>query len=392
MEGLLPLRPALQRSLRAAAAWFRGMVDPSTQRLHYSYSVSHGRHEDRRCPIRDIGTAADLAVLSAATGSREFDTVIASTLQHYESILVRQKEQLETWAHLSGGQDGLGEPSSVAHSAMLLLALAAWEGHPSEAARRRTMGQLAAGIMHQQRPDGSLRIFFEPGGPGLYGGDAGWQLYGGEAAFAIATTYGRLRDDGLLRAAAAALRAFQARYRRGEVDPDELVFFANWQCAAGGTLHCLSGDAGERAWVAAYLAELQDDILDSAFYDQVKQAPHQQAVVEVACALEGLSHSMAVSQAQLAAAAPGSGAGSEGAEAADEERQRLELYAACARVAVAFLLAAQVQPGPGVPAAAVGGFPHSLRAGSGQRVDVTGHVCCAFVKLLELLGREAAEE
>lgn len=60
--------------------------------------------------------------------------------------------------HLAAGRRGLGEPSSVAHSSMLLLALAAWEGHPDEAERRRHMAQLAAGIMHQQRKDGSFRV------------------------------------------------------------------------------------------------------------------------------------------------------------------------------------------------------------------------------------------
>lgn len=104
---------------------------------------------------------------------------------------------------------------------MLLLALAAWEGHPADAARRRTMGELAAGILRQQRLDGSLHIYFEPGGPGLEGSDPGWQLYGGEAAYAVGTAYGRLQDGRLLRATAAALRAFQAKYRHacGGVGP-----------------------------------------------------------------------------------------------------------------------------------------------------------------------------
>lgn len=53
----------------------------------------------------------------------------------------------------------------------------------------------------------------------------------------------------------------------------------------------------------------------------------------------------------------------------------------------------QVSEGPGLPPAAVGGFPHTLRPGAGQRVDVTGHVCCAFAQLLQLLerGRRAEE-
>lgn len=51
----------------------------------------------------------------------------------------------------------------------------------------------------------------------------------------------------------------------------------------------------------------------------------------------------------------------------------------------------QVQAGPGVPAASVGGFGHTQRAGSGQRVDVTGHVCCAFSRLLEILDQQHEE-
>lgn len=97
MELLLPQRTALQRSLRAAAAWFSGMVDPATQRLHYSYSVAHARHEDQRCPIRDIGTAADLAVLSAASGSCEFDQV--SLTVHAAHAPLRR---LRTWKHMDG--------------------------------------------------------------------------------------------------------------------------------------------------------------------------------------------------------------------------------------------------------------------------------------------------
>lgn len=58
--------------------------------------------------------------------------------------------------------------------------------------------------------------------------------------------------------------------------------------------------------------------------------------MEVACALEGLSHCLAVSQAQLAASAHGGGA------AAEEGRRRLERYVACARLAATFLLEAQV--------------------------------------------------
>lgn len=51
----------------------------------------------------------------------------------------------------------------------------------------------------------------------------------------------------------------------------------------------------------------------------------------------------------------------------------------------------QVKAGPGVPDASVGGFGHTQQAKSGQRVDVTGHVVCAFIKLLEILDQQAEE-
>ena len=46
----------------------------------------------------------------------------------------------------------------MAHSAMLLLALAAWEGHPDEKQRRQLMSELAAGLLHEQRSDGAFKV------------------------------------------------------------------------------------------------------------------------------------------------------------------------------------------------------------------------------------------
>ena len=40
---------------------------------------------------------------------------------------------------------------------MMLLALAAWEGHPRREQRRRLMAELAAGLLHQQRQDGTFK-------------------------------------------------------------------------------------------------------------------------------------------------------------------------------------------------------------------------------------------
>lgn len=54
-----------------------------------------------------------------------------------------------------------------------------------------------------------LQIYFDPVGLP----DSGWQLYGGEAACALATAFGRLSDAHLLSAASRALEAYRSMYR-----------------------------------------------------------------------------------------------------------------------------------------------------------------------------------
>jgi len=82
--------------------------------------------------------------------------------------------------YLAAGRRGLGENSSVAHSAMLLLSLAAWEGHPQQAERRRLMAQLAEGIVQQQRKDGSLQARLGVCRSGRLAERAGWARCGGD--------------------------------------------------------------------------------------------------------------------------------------------------------------------------------------------------------------------
>ena len=225
-----------------------------------------------------------------------------------------------TWAcrcHLGAGRGGLGEPSTVAHSAMLLLALASWEGHPKPAQRRRLMAELAAGLLRQQRGDGSFAVHFDP--PGLP--DSGWQLYGGEAAYALAAAGAALDDARLLGAAERALEAYRRRYtgltgwlgvpggraplwssdchvgcggeeggrqlaphlaqlvacaflpflRQGEVEAEERAFFANWQCQAGAAVHRQLPPGRERRQLAAYMHGLQGGIIGSGYYQDVRE-------------------------------------------------------------------------------------------------------------------------
>ena len=169
-----------------------------------------------------MGTAGDLAVLQRRVpgeGGAAFDAAIGTTLAHYCSDAALEHHggggggEHEAWCHPSAA--ALGEPASIAHSAMLLLALAAWGAHPCPQEQRALLAALAAGIRRQQRSDGSLTVYF--GGSGGRLPDAGWQLYGGEAALALARAGTLLGDARLLAAAAAALAAYRTAYRRAGV-------------------------------------------------------------------------------------------------------------------------------------------------------------------------------
>eukprot|EP00887_Chlorella_sp_A99_P000542 scaffold17.g542.t1 len=297
------------------------MVDPSTSRLYYEFLPAAKQRVHAHSPVRDIGTACDLAVLQTFTGGSEFDGVIDATLDHYLPMLDHETyEEPEAWCFLD--PERLGEPSSVAHSAFLLMALAAWERFPREGEKEALLAELAAGI-----------VYFAPHGLP----DVGWTLYGGEATLGVLTAYRRLGDERLWQSGACGSSREQTLSNsnialpRMPVDPDELVFFANWQSQASRLLAQQTADPQQRAAMCAYVHGLQDAIQHHRFYEAVWQAPGSMAVVEVACALEALADALALAM-----------------EAGDAKLQRR--YGA--------QVATLVKGGPGVPAEAVGGFGH----------------------------------
>lgn len=125
MEALAPLRslrPALAASLRAASGWFRGMANPRTHRLHYAFEPAEGRYRDANSPIRDCGTAGDLAVLQRALGAPAFDDVLAATLRAFEGFVVHHSDAPEPWwvpAAAASGRGGSTLTAALTRPALL---------------------------------------------------------------------------------------------------------------------------------------------------------------------------------------------------------------------------------------------------------------------------------
>ena len=149
-------------------------------------------------------------------------------------------------------------------------------------------------------------------------------------------------------------------YDRGRVEPEFLVFFANWQSQAGRLLFEATTNSKVKDLVRAFLFELHDLVIERGFYDRVARYPEAQACVEVACGLEGIADAYAV------AAAIGD--------------WRTEDYRRCILTALDFLMRAQRMTG--CTSRERGGFGGSPAIRE-QRIDVIGHVASGFIKSVE---------
>jgi hypothetical protein len=186
--------------------------------LEYLYLPQTDSFVRERSPIRDIASVWDLEILSNFLSRHELQGVIEKSLSHYASYLVDRD------GYLILDPDRLGEPSSIAHSAFLILALL----HGPSPRTVQEIAALATGVIRQQRSDGSYRICFDelP--------DEGEELYAGEAMLALLEAYRQLRDAPCLHSASMGLSYYETQYfRGGHVSDEVLVFFANWQSQAG---------------------------------------------------------------------------------------------------------------------------------------------------------------
>lgn len=337
----MTLAALLTERLELIDRWYGGMVSATTGRLEYLYLPQTDGFVRGTSPIRDIASVWDLEVLERFLHRHTLRGVVETSLAHFRTLLVSEDGCLIL------DPRRLAEPSSIAHSTFLLLALL------DEATQDlSSAASLAEGLYRQQRPDGSFKVYFQdlP--------DEGAELYAGEAMLGLMEAFRHLRDPRYLRSVEAAFRFYDAHYfRGGRVGADMLVFFANWQSQACRLLFECSERDGLRQVVADYLGRMHDRIIDQGFYEAVERSAERQASVEVACAVEGLAEAYSL--------ACGSNEG------------RAERFRRALGVALAYLV--DLPCTDACTDKERGGFGMSL-ADRSERIDVTGHVASAFVK------------
>jgi hypothetical protein len=321
------------------------MVNRRTGLLEYQYDPQTGAFLRQSSPIRDIGAIWDVELLGKFLSRHELDPLIERSLRHFSQYLLRR----DGYTVLDPSR--LNEPSNIAHSALMTLALL----HAPEPRDKTRIASLAGGILRQQRADGSYKIFFHdlP--------DEGEELYAGEAMLALLEAHRLLHEPQYLHSAESAFAHYRTEYYdRGRITPDMLVFFANWQAQACRLLFYLTADTSLREAVAAYVLDMHERIIDTGFYEDIERNPARQVSVEVACALEGLNDAYAVARVF--------------------DTRRAARFGPCICTGLSYLLKLQCpEDGAGRKK---GGFGFSLTNRT-QRIDIIGHAASTFMKSVE---------
>jgi poly-gamma-glutamate synthesis protein (capsule biosynthesis protein) len=325
--------------------WYGGMITERTGRLAYTYDPETDVATADGSPIRDIASIWDVELLSRFLARSDLLPLVERSLTHYAGDLVRHDGALIL------DSDRLGEPSGIAHSAFMILALL----HADHAGREATAVALAEGILRQQRHDGSYKVYFGAAP------DDGLELYPGEAMLALMEVHALTDDARYVNSVERGFRYCRDRFPPHALGSDLRVFYANWQSQYAAPLHARTQSDTLRREVGDYVFALHDRILEAGFYDAIERYPMRQATVEVACGLEGLNDAYTIA-------------------ARERDGDRVRAYERCIRVALAWLFRAQRLEH--CTPREKGGFGHSL-ADRTQRIDVTGHVLAGFIKSLQ---------
>lgn len=221
---------ALLDRLQLVFDWYQGMADPLTGRFVYLYHPERDSQVVDGSPIRDIGAVWDVEVLGAFLGraelrpatERALDWLLALIMERAGSAVVAPTD----------------EEATIAHNAFMLLALA----RSTRGDRVQRIVPLAEAILLQQRRDGSYRVSFSSET------DLGEDFHpADEAMLALLEAYRLTGDDRFLASVERGFRLHRLDYYdTGSVEPDSLVFFANWQSQAGRLLFDLTAEADTR--------------------------------------------------------------------------------------------------------------------------------------------------
>ena len=107
----------LAQRLERVYRWYGGMVNRDTGMLEYLYNPKTDTFLRKKSPIRDIASVWDVEMLGDFLNRHELRSLVEKSLQHYDDYLMERE------GHLILDPGRLEEPSSIAHSAFMILVL-----------------------------------------------------------------------------------------------------------------------------------------------------------------------------------------------------------------------------------------------------------------------------
>ena len=385
--------------LSRMTSYFCSMVDPNTNRFYYRCLPTSGRRIHGHCPVRDLGSAWDTATLlnfwshsetqpeSYKATSNKLSDAVTTTINAYNGPLWLAFTDSHNRRCVSIPSKVLREPSTIAHSAFLVLA--------SVGARRLSIldpkesnvpiDSLVGGILSMQQSDtGAFATQF--GDDDIY---RGIEFYPGEAMLALLDAFeisGNMpgilspatRTD-IIPAVQRAFLFYSDYYHQGYVSEHYTSFFGNWQAQCFSKLfvalereemkHALRDDNVTSSVVANYLFELCDPIIMSDPWQLLRKGQFAElSTVEIACGLEAIADGCRVALELY----------SESVSLDSAAQERLTRYWQYVESAVRFLSVVQNAVPVGVVGS--GGLCYALNVPE-QRLDVTGHAVNALIKV-----------
>jgi hypothetical protein len=184
--------------LRLMLDWYKGMVDESTGRILYVYDPESDITIADGEPIRDIATVWDVEVLGAFLGRDDLRPVIRRSLDHFSRLMV----ECDDYAIVAAAGSHLRSPTAPSWLPLSVVR--------NSLTKIQRLTPLINGVLHQQRKDGSYKIFFgdEP--------DSGEELYPAEAMLAVLEAYRLTRNTRYLCRARRTLACCRLGFQCGK--------------------------------------------------------------------------------------------------------------------------------------------------------------------------------
>eukprot|EP01083_Nonionella_stella_P020377 56495_1 len=404
-NGLSQLKPHidtrdLEQRIELMLIWFMDIMnDAKTHRFYYERNVHKHLSTHESSPIRDIAAAwVTSKILIHLQSKHTLDRMqqskihslsltIKNTIRHYTHFIKYFASDAATHdntdcAYISS--TGVAEVlSTIAHSAFLILSILSAHAYDDTVVDQNTLHHtlpcLVNGILNNQNSTcckdqtyGAFKVDFEGNRYGYY---RGIELYPAEAMLALLSYYHFLsvssnnndvqsKQSEIIHSIRIAFRFYSKYFYDGHIGSHYTVFFSNWQSQLFGLLFDTVEEHQDVKCIGNYVLDLQHSILTSVLMRNLNENGKRYSklsTVEVACGLESLC---------------------DGLRVALKLKDITKAKTICKGIEDAVLFLNHIQN-----ITNNGGFGHAVHVNL-QRIDVTGHVANAYMKLINILKSE----